>query len=418
MRWLMLWLVSLAGLVSAGIVGLLNIWAFLGGMVWFGVVTFLLVWYFLAPANRFFTFVKEGTAKIVVRGDKFERVLIQWEGYTFDNEWNVVPAGVWLDRDGQPLDPEILRDTRIEVERFGRGRFARFIGERRITGEDGTEEVREVVVAEGFLYQEPWHPFGGLRLYGLWPIHDIYVYSFQWTGVAEDGSIVRHPRETLDYILLRDDVYYARIEECEDKNLLPLDIELVLTIRVINPYRALFNVQNWLETVINRTRPAVRDAITSREYSEWITQIEQLGDEIFSRLETRELAREFTDRYGIELRRIQVKNIEPPAEYREKTLAPYLADLDRRAIVIRADAEKTRIGVEYGAVRDMGDLGQLIRTLEALEESPAQGAKWVVPLPGMAEILSKVFPGRAPDTLTREELIRVIQEEIGKARSG
>jgi hypothetical protein len=113
-------------------------------------IAFLLVYFILAPNNCFFTFVKEGKAKFVVRGDKFEKCLIQWEGHTFDyskdhpEKWNVIP---------------------------------------------GKER----------------HILGGLRFYGLWPLFDIHIYKFRWTGVTEDGKI-QHKEEWLDYILLKDDV--------------------------------------------------------------------------------------------------------------------------------------------------------------------------------------------------------------------
>jgi len=187
-----------------------------GGII---IVIFLLIWYWLSPTNRWFTFVKEGTAKIVVRGDAFEKALIQWNGHTFDDGWNVI--------------------------------------------EDGKEK-------NGKIYMEPWHIFGGLRYYGFYPIKDIYGYWFKWSGVTENGEIVNHPREYLDYSILKDDVYWMKVEQAEDKNLLPLDLELILTIRIINPRKAHFNVQNWLETVINRSKPAVRDVITNDKYANWI----------------------------------------------------------------------------------------------------------------------------------------------------
>lgn len=320
---------------------LINPWVLLGAMLCF-LLVFLAIYYWLAPSNRWFTFVKEGTAKIVVRGDKFEKALIQWERHTLDKRWNVV-----------------------------RGK-------------------------------EPWHPFGGLRYYGFWPVKDIYLYDFEWTGVKESGEVDHHPKERLDYILLKEDIYYFKIEKAEDKELLPMELEIVMTVRVINPYKALFVVQNWLEAIINRSRPAVRDAVTKRRYDELIKDKEAVGREIYKILKKRKLLEEFQNRYGVEVRRIEVKEINPGKEYREATLKKYLAEREKERIITEADAkrqelervaegERIRIEKVYSQIRKFGDLGRLIRSLEAMEKSPLAANMTVQAVPGLSEVLKGIF---------------------------
>jgi len=327
-------------------------------VVLIGLLFFLLVWFVLAPRNLWFTFVKEGTAKIVVKGDKFEKALIQWEGYTFDKEWNVVKG------------------------------------------------------------KESWHPFGGLRYYGFWPLCDIYIYDFAWTNVEQDGTVKHHPKETLDYILLKEDVYYFKVEKAEDKELLPLELEIVMTVRVVNPYKALFRVQNWLETIINRARPAVRDAVTQKRYDELIKDKEAVGKEIYKILTRRKLLEEFQDCYGVEVRKIEIKEINPGKEYREATLKKYLAEREKERIITLAEAErqkleriaegeKIRIEKVYSKIREFGDLGRLIRTLEAMEKSPLAASMTVQSIPGLSEVLRGIF-GR-PD-LTQAEIREIIEK--------
>lgn len=324
-----------------------------GTVILFGL--FVLVWYFLAPTNRYFTFVKEGTAKVVVKGDAVIKTLIQWKGYTTDDEGNI---------------------------------------------------------AKG---KAPWHPLGGFRYYGFWPVKDIYNYWFKWSGITEDGKVVHHPPELLDFILLKDDVYWAMVDEAEDKNQLPLEIELLLTIRITNPYKALFAIQNWLETVTNRVKPAVRPIIPTYSYAEWITLKEVLGDQIFGKTEP--LRNEMVERYGVELRKIEVKDINPPEKYREKTLAPYLAEMekqatiikaeaDKKSIIIRAEGEEERIEKIFSRIAKFSDLGRLIRTLEAAEKSPLAASLTIQAIPGLQEMLRGVF-GRPPGEITSGEFRRI-----------
>lgn len=340
------------------------------GLVVFGVLGiggFLLIYFWLAPKNRWFTFVKEGTAKFVVKGDKFEKCLIQWEKWTFDykekhpNKWNAISGD------------------------------------------------------ERYL-------FGGLRFYGLWPLFDIHIYKFRWSGVTEEGKI-QHKEEWLDFILLKDDVYWCEIEQCEDKNLFPLDLELLLTIRVKNPYKAHFAIQNWLETVINRMKPFIRGYITQKTYEEWITIRDSLGEELRKMLDTVGLLKEFDDWYGVEVKKVEVKEINPPEGYREKTIAPYLAELDRKAMVVRAtgekeaivqkaEGEKSRIETVYAEIQKFGDLGKLTRALEAMEKSPLAASLSIQAIPGLSEILRGIF-GKPTEEITLKE-IRELKETVEK----
>jgi len=333
----------------------------LAGLIIFCGLVFFLIWNVLAPRNICFTFVKESMAKIIVRGDKFEKVIIQWREHVLDPEWNVV---------------------------------------------DGHEK------------SSVW---GGLCFYGFWPLLDVLSYGFKWTGVTEDGEKDPHPKEKIDFVLLRADVYWCQVENAEDYNLLPLNLELLLTIRIVNPYKALFNIQNWLETVINRMKPKVRDIITQKSFEDWIKKKENLGDEISNG--AKDLLGEFRNIYGVDVVKIQIKEINPPPEQRTATLKKYLAEQDKKAIEVAADAEaerlkkvatgeKERIEIVYKAVQGFGDVGRLVRTLEAAEKSSLAASLTVQAIPGLSNILGGIF-GKPVEDVTQTE-IKQMKEIIEK----
>lgn len=335
---------------------------------------FLLIYFVLAPKNMWFTFIQEGTAKAVMRGDKFQKALIQWEGRTFgtvdERTWEVVP---------------------------------------------GQER----------------HLFGGLRFFGLYPLDYIYRYYFEWTGLKPDGiTPLPHEKELLDYIMLKQDVYFSKTEEAEDKERLPLDVSFVLTIKITNPYRTLFEVQNWLETIMSRTIAAVRDRISEETFEDLIAKPADIGKDIYNRLsETGNSFDEFRTKYGVDVLALEILKIDPPKEQREATLKEFVAKQEKKRILIEADAEKERlritaegevlrIGAVYAKINEFGDLGKIIRALEALEKSPQQGAKWVVAVPGLGDLISTAFGGRPlaqipPDEFRklREALEKLLEKE-------
>jgi len=186
---------------------------------------------------------------------------------------------------------------------------------------------------------------GGARFYGFWPLRDVHVYKFKWTGVAEDGT--KKPKEEwLDHILLQDYVYYAEIMRAEDKNLLPLKVELFLTIRIINPYKARFIVRGWLNALINRMQAPIREYVATKTYEDLSELMKTVGDEMLEKLKDTDLtgtSGEFYTRYGIDLRAVEVRQIDPPEEWRNLTLAPYKAEMEGQARVIQATKESEAI---------------------------------------------------------------------------
>ncbi|MBU0547112.1 MAG: SPFH domain-containing protein [Patescibacteria group bacterium] len=365
-------------------------------IIFIPIAAFLIIYFVLAPNNCFFTFVKESTVKFVVKGDKFDKCLIRWEGYTFDyqkqhpEKWNVIK---------------------------------------------GKEK----------------HRFGGLCFYGLWPLWDLHIYKFRWTGVDESGTINKK-HEWLDYMLLKDDVYFTKIAEAEDKNLLPLEIQIYLTIRVVNPYKARFAVQNWLETIINRMQPIIRQYIAKISYTDLGAVIQTVGGEMWEEMKKSKLVGqyeqedgilmaegergEFIDQYGVEVKAIEIRQIDPPEEFLKTTLLRYTASEtaeatkvtakatkykteteaagERKATILKAEGEAKRMGIIFEQIKHYGDLGKLVRTLEAMEKSPLAASMTVQAIPGLSEALKGIF-GKSPNDILPEE-IQKLKEDIKRLK--
>jgi regulator of protease activity HflC (stomatin/prohibitin superfamily) len=260
----------------------------------------LFVYYFLAPKNIFFTFVQEGTAKAVVRGGKFRKALIQWEKSTLDKNWDVA---------------------------------------------SGREH----------------HLFGGLRLYGFWPLDQIYKYKFEWTGLEPDGITPRpHAPEILDNIFLKQYVYFAKVEKAEDAKRLPLNVCFVLTIQIVNPYKALFKVHKWLAVTFGRITPEIRNVIAQEKYEDLIKDLGNVANRVRANItgggvtnvvnvdqkKKEDILKTLKKDYGVDVLAIKILTIDPPEELRETTLLEFKADQEKKQIEIRAEAEKIKLTKE------------------------------------------------------------------------
>jgi len=261
------------------------------------IVGILLVCVFACVFLLKFTFVKEGTAKIVMKFGAFHKILLSKKGYVVNKNGDIVEE----------------KDS------------------------DGTDSH--------------WHLLGGLRFVGIRGIHTIYRRDLSWVKSLPDGKFEDRVDNSVDFILARVDYQYGmRIISAESKDLLNLDANMTITASIINPYKAQFAVRDWFDAMVNRIAPYVREYISNHTYEELINDAEkQLDREIIKDLKTKKegssdsILNKLENFYGIKIFAIETININPPEEYRKASLSKWQAS---------RDAEK-RLGSTTGALMEM-----------------------------------------------------------------
>ncbi len=159
---------------------------------------------------------------------------------------------------------------------------------------------------------------GGLRFVGFWPLDKVYTYNFDWTKSKPDGTFEDRHEEGVDHILVRDYVYGIRVLNAEDSDLLPLNILLSVTAESTNPYKTLFGVRDWFGAFVGRLTPYARNLATKQPYDR--LQSADLEKGILSALGKDGIITELKNDYAINVRRIEVVDINPGSEYRQMSL--------------------------------------------------------------------------------------------------
>ena len=306
--------------------------------------------YFLAKNNIFFTIVQEGTAKAILKFGKFHKIIMIYTGYQLDANWEV----------------------RSENEKDKNGKDIKF--------------------------QPKPLRIGGLVWVGIPFVHSVYRYNFTWVSFEqreEGGKLVEktvsHTEEKIDYILVQDDVYYSFIKEAETDGMVPVDVDMLLTIGITNPYKALFRIQNWLEVTFNRAKPALRDFVRKSSFENLIKQ----GADEF--LEGTKVDEALKNEYGVNLKKVGIVNIDPAgdkkAEYAEAATKEWLAQKDHAQIKTLADAEVDRMDRVYKKIVSYKEAGLFIRMTEALEEAGRGPSNLIFPFGSIQSMLKGWFEG-------------------------
>lgn len=279
----------------------------------FVIVNILLIYLVLAPENLFFTFVPENKAKFIVSGNKLQKILLSSNQYTLANDYGVIPGK-----------------------------------------------------SEGVL--------GGLRFYGFWPLSDVLIYKFKWTNITESGEIISH-NEILDTMILKTDMYLVHVDQAEDADLVPLDLKVVITARIVNPYKAMFIAQNWLEYVTNVVKAAVRNEMRKHCYVDLVggskgTHFTSLGANIFAQMEIAGEISELKNTYGVEISKIRIENIDPHGtDLRELTLKKIVAEKQAEADLIEAQGKAKAFKERAEAWKEEGVQPATGLALERLSDS-------------------------------------------------
>lgn len=164
-----------------------------------------------------FTIVREGTARAVMTLGKFSKIIFQWENHWMDEEWKIL-------REGEKSDhKKKMAGLRI---------------------------------------------WGGLYLYGIWPIHRIHRYKHRWTDIRirETGKMdLEFHEEELDHVLLKPAVYAIQLfaVETAPPERIPVDVLVLITLRIENPFLFLFVAPPTpIEDVLARISASIRVIIT------------------------------------------------------------------------------------------------------------------------------------------------------------
>ncbi len=284
----------------------------------------------LAENELFWAICKEGQTRPVTWNKKFREFIMSYSGKCFAGKLNKSLAtnneDYW----------EVVDDPRKQSEKTGLGKI-----------------------------------FEGLYWIGLPPFAEIMRYKMTWIEWGhpkkKDGSVSSHkepiPREeTISHALVQSDVYFVKVPSVETAEGIPVDVSILLTAWINNPYKALFRVQHWLEAVTNQTEGTSRVFIGTLQIKELFTltkdeqkkgvdpaNIASLSATSSKALEEalKDRLADFKTKFGVTVDDVQIQSIEPTgdaaAKYRELLTKEYEATQEAAMVRIKASADADKI---------------------------------------------------------------------------
>ena len=240
------------------------------------------------------------------------------------------------------------------------------------------------------------------------------AYVTEWLGVYKDtwgaGLHLRTPfvERVSRKVSLKEEAADFPPQPVITRDNVTMMIDTVVFFQVFDAKLFAYGVNRPIQAIENLSATTLRDIIGSMSLDETLTSRDLINTKITASLD------EATDRWGIKVNRVELKNIEPPAEIRQAMEKQMKADREKRASILLAEGEKqaaiTRAeGVKQQRIREAeGEAQALLMVQKAKADSirlinEAAPSQNMLALRSM-EAMEKVADGQATKIIVPSEM--------------
>ena len=195
-------------------------------------------------------------------------------------------------------------------------------------------------------------------------------YVVEWLGVYKEtwsaGLHLKVPflERVARRVSLKEEVADFPPQPVITRDNVTMMIDTVVFFQVFDAKAYAYGVNRPIQAIENLSATTLRDIIGSMSLDETLTSRDIINTKITATLD------EATDRWGIKVNRIELKNIEPPAEIRQAMEKQMKADREKRASILLAE------GVKQAAItRAEGEKESAILRAEAVKEQKIREAE-------------------------------------------
>ena len=195
-------------------------------------------------------------------------------------------------------------------------------------------------------------------------------YVVEWLGVYKEtwsaGLHLKVPflERVARRVSLKEEVADFPPQPVITRDNVTMMIDTVVFFQVFDAKAYAYGVNRPIQAIENLSATTLRDIIGSMSLDETLTSRDVINTKITATLD------EATDRWGIKVNRIELKNIEPPAEIRQAMEKQMKADREKRASILLAEGEK-----QAAITRAEGEKESAILRAEAVKEQKIREAE-------------------------------------------
>ena len=196
------------------------------------------------------------------------------------------------------------------------------------------------------------------------------AYVTEWLGVYKAswgaGLHIRTPfvERVVRKVSLKEEVADFTPQPVITRDNVTMMIDTVVFFQVFDAKAYAYGVSRPIQAIENLSATTLRDVIGSMSLDETLTSRDAINTKITATLD------EATDRWGIKVNRVELKNIEPPEEIRNAMEKQMKAEREKRSNILLAEGEK-----QAAITRAEGEKESAILRADAVKEQRIREAQ-------------------------------------------
>ena len=209
-----------------------------------------------------------------------------------------------------------------------------------------------------------------------WVIERLGKYHDTW----QPGLHLKTPvlERVVRKISMKEQVADFEPQSVITKDNVTMNVDSVVYFQVINPEALTYGVERPIAAIENLCATTLRNIIGSMTLDETLTSREKINEETIKVLD------EATNKWGIDITRVEVQNITPPKSIQEAMEKQMKAEREKRAVILTAEGEK-----QSAITRAEGEKESAILRADAVKEERIRTAM------GEAEAIKAVAQAQA-----------------------
>ncbi|MEM4904139.1 MAG: SPFH domain-containing protein, partial [Desulfurococcaceae archaeon] len=145
---------------------------------------------------------------------------------------------------------------------------------------------------------------------------------------------------------LREFVLDIPPQTCITKDNAPVDVDLLIYMKVFDPELAVKSVQNFVMASTGIAVTTLRAIVGDLLLDDVLARRDYINQTLRAKLD------EVTDRWGIKITSVEIKEIKPPSEVQEAMIKQMAAERTKRAMILEAEGKKQSAILEAEGYRE------------------------------------------------------------------
>lgn len=157
-----------------------------------------------------------------------------------------------------------------------------------------------------------------------------------WSHVmtVDNGKRYYRTFKTVTRIDVRESVYDFPKQNVITKDNVTMEINALLYYQIVDPKSSIYEVMDLPEAIEKLTQTTLRNVIGSMDLDETLASRDRINEKL------RLILDDAADKWGVKVNRVEVQEINPPADIRQAMEKQMRAERDRRAIILESEGQK------------------------------------------------------------------------------